>query len=129
MAIFSKKTEEKKPKAVKAAKAEKKVEKTPAVVEATPKANPNSVIISPMITEKANMSIEKNNVFVFKVTKVATKISIAKAIKDQFKVTPVSIRIASKPAEKVFVRGRHGVKSGFKKAYVALKKGDTITLE
>jgi ribosomal protein L23 len=75
------------------------------------------------------MSVEKNNVFVFKVSKVATKVSIAKAIKDQFKVTPVSIRIAMKPSENVFVRGRYGVKSGFKKAYVALKKGDTITLE
>jgi large subunit ribosomal protein L23 len=136
MAIFSKKQEEKKPKAAKApAKKAEKAEKpsVPAVVKNAADSKEavvssvKSVIVSPLITEKANAAIEKNNVYVFKVTKVATKISIAKAIKTQFKVTPVSIRIAIKPAQNVFVRGRSGTKSGYKKAYVSLKKGDTIT--
>jgi len=43
-------------------------------------------------------------------------------------VKPEKVRVAAIPAKKVFVRGKKGVKSGGKKAYVYLKKGDKIEL-
>lgn len=86
-----------------------------------------SVVIGPRITEKAAYASEKN-VYVFNVTTSANKIQIRKAIKDQFKVTPVKIAVVvSKPKAVVF-RGNRGTQGISKKAYVYLKKGDTIDL-
>ncbi len=86
-----------------------------------------SVIIGPRVTEKAAYATEKN-VYVFNVERSANKIQIRKAIKDAYKVTPVKIAVVvSKPKTKVF-RGNLGTQSGSKKAYVYLKKGDTIDL-
>jgi large subunit ribosomal protein L23 len=87
----------------------------------------SSVIIAPRITEKA--SLQSNaNAYTFIVSKDATKLSIASAIKKEYKVTPKSINIINLPARNVFVRGRFGVQSGMKKAVVFLKKGDTIAI-
>lgn len=87
----------------------------------------NSVIIGPHVTEKAAYAAEKNT-YVFDVTDTANKIEIKKAIKAAYKVTPIKIAIVvSKPRAVVF-RGRKGTQSGSKKAYVYLKKGDTIEI-
>ncbi|MDB4984812.1 MAG: ribosomal protein [Patescibacteria group bacterium] len=84
-------------------------------------------ILGPRVTEKAAYATEKN-VYVFNVTLDANKIEIKKAIKDAYKVMPIAVNIViSKPRAKMF-RGKPGVKKGFKKAYVTLKKGDTIDL-
>ncbi|MEN9649222.1 MAG: ribosomal subunit protein large subunit ribosomal protein [Candidatus Parcubacteria bacterium] len=87
----------------------------------------NAVIKNPRITEKATVSAEKNQ-FVFEVSPEATKASVAAAVKQLYKVTPVKVNIVRLPAKKVFVRGRAGTKSAIKKAYVFLKKGDKIEL-
>ncbi len=87
----------------------------------------SSVIVAPRITEKA--SLQSNaNAYTFIVSKDATKLTVAAAVKKEYKVTPKSINIINLPARNVFIRGRFGVQSGMKKAVVFLKKGDTITL-
>jgi large subunit ribosomal protein L23 len=87
----------------------------------------HSVIIGPRITEKAAYATERN-VYVFNVELAANKIQIKQAIKAAYKVTPIKIAtVVSKPRAVVF-RGHPGKKSAFKKAYVTLKKGDTIDL-
>ena len=86
-----------------------------------------AVIIRPRVTEKATVSAE-SGVYVFEVSKNSTKTQIAKAIAGMYKVTPVKVRVVTLPAKKVFVRGKKGVKSGIKKAYVYLKKGDKIEI-
>lgn len=87
------------------------------------------VIRAPRITEKAALVAEKG-VYVFNVHSRATKSDIAKAIVEAYKVTPVSVNIAKEPSKKVARRKRSGVTKGVtspvKKAYVTLKKGDTI---
>ena len=84
-----------------------------------------SVLIAPRITEKA--SLQSNaNAYTFIVSKDATKLTVAAAIKKEYKVTPKAINIVNLPARNVFVRGRFGVQTGMKKAVVFLKKGDTI---
>lgn len=89
---------------------------------------PANVLLRPRITEKAALSADKNNVYVFEVTKDANKKSISASVKSAYGVTPEKVRVAVIPSKQVFIRGRKGVKSGGKKAYVYLKKGDKIEL-
>jgi large subunit ribosomal protein L23 len=87
-----------------------------------------NVLLAPRITEKAAIGADRNNVYVFHVSKDATKKSISDSVAESYKVTPVKVRVTAIPAKRVFVRGKKGVKSGGKKAYVYLKKGDKIEL-
>lgn len=80
------------------------------------------------MSEKAIVGADKNNVYVFEVTKDATKSQIIGSVKVAYKVTPVKVRTAVIPTKAVFVRGKHGTRSGGKKAYVYLKKGDKIEI-
>lgn len=89
---------------------------------------PASVVLHPRITEKAALSADKKGVYVFEVTKDATKKSVVASIRDAYKVTPEKIRFVAIPKKKIFYRGRPGVKGGGKKAYVYLKKGDKIEI-
>jgi large subunit ribosomal protein L23 len=89
---------------------------------------PKNVLIRPRITEKAALGADKSNVYVFEVTKNSTKKSISASVEALYKVKPRQVRVATIPAKRVFVRGKRGVKTGGKKAYVYLKKGDKIEL-
>ena len=85
------------------------------------------VLRSPRITEKASIASE-HNAYTFNVTTTATKPEIKKAIMDKYNVVPVKITVTTIKPKAVFVRGKHGVKSGGKKAVVTLKKDDKIAL-
>ena len=89
---------------------------------------PNNVLLRPRITEKAAVGADKFNVYVFEVAENATKKSISASVRDAYKVTPEKVNVVTIPSKQVFVRGKKGVKSGGKKAYVYLKKGDKIEL-
>jgi len=84
--------------------------------------------LRPRITEKAALGADKSNVYIFEVTPGATKKSISASVRDAYGVTPEKVRVAVIPPKRVFIRGKKGVKSGGKKAYVYLKKGDKIEL-
>ncbi len=84
------------------------------------------IIKKPRITEKSGLQAEASGVYTFEVTERANKKSIAKAVKELYKVTPVKVNITNLPAKKVFSRGKTGRVSGVKKAVVYLKKGDKI---
>lgn len=83
------------------------------------------VLLRPRITEKANFAAE-SNVHTFEISASATKKQVFEAVKAFYKVTPIKVNVVKNPAKTVFVRGKKGVKSGVKKAYVYLKKGDKI---
>jgi large subunit ribosomal protein L23 len=85
----------------------------------------SSIIKRPRITEKASMKAE-SNVYAFEVSTDANKKTVAAAVKALYNVTPVKVAIVKIPAKTVFVRGKMGTKAGGKKAYVYLKKGETI---
>lgn len=87
----------------------------------------NSLITSPRLTEKASV-LSSLNIYTFNVTQNATKTILSKEIENKYKVKPIKITIVNNPREKVFSRGKIGYKTGFKKALVFLKKGDTINL-
>ena len=89
----------------------------------------SEVILRPRLTEKAVNMMEKN-VYVFDVSLRANKVMIKAAIKDVYKVEPVKIAITSIKTKKKRSpkTGKIGTKSGGKKAYVYLKKGDSIAI-
>lgn len=87
----------------------------------------NNVILRPRVTEKSSERAEKN-VYVFEVSPRATKNEVSKAMQSIYKVKPVMVNIAKIPSKKVFVRGKWGVKSGGKKAFVYLKESDKIEI-
>jgi large subunit ribosomal protein L23 len=83
------------------------------------------VIKKPVITEKATMASEANAV-VFQVAMDATKPMIKEAVEAVFgvKVKAVNTTITKGKTKKF--RGRPGVRSDRKKAYVTLEAGNTI---
>lgn len=85
------------------------------------------VLVRPHITEKASVSAERG-VFVFEVSPRAGKHDIMTAVQATYGVTPVKVNIVRSPAKAVFAKGKSGMKSGYKKAMVYLKKGDTIEI-
>jgi len=88
-----------------------------------------AVILGPRITEKA-VTMSEQNVYTFVVAPNATKFAIRSAIKALYNVTPVKINTVTKKAAKR-TKGFSGKTvhyKGMKKAYVYLKKGDTINI-
>ncbi|MEK7098722.1 MAG: 50S ribosomal protein L23 [Patescibacteria group bacterium] len=87
------------------------------------------VLRSPRITEKASRAME-GSVYVFDVAPDANKKQITSAIQAVYKVKPHKVAIVNtKPKSVRNMRtGKSGMKGGFKKAYVYLKKGETITI-
>lgn len=85
----------------------------------------SNVLVRPHITEKAAYE-SAHNAYAFEIAPWATKDQVKKAVLEIYKVTPVKVNVAYLPAKKVVVRGKKGTKSGLKKAYVFLKKGDKI---
>ncbi|MFT5179925.1 MAG: large subunit ribosomal protein L23 [Candidatus Paceibacteria bacterium] len=84
------------------------------------------VIKRPRITEKTTITASDNKTYVFDVDPRATKTLISKAIIEIYKVTPLKVNVAKIPRKPVFSKGKKGMKSVGKKAYVFLKKEDTI---
>jgi large subunit ribosomal protein L23 len=122
MALFGKKKETTKESAEKAPKVD--------VSKALPTDRDlSSVIVRPRVTEKS-VGMSEQNVYTFVVKRSASKFDVRDAVKALYSVTPVKINIVNKkPAERL-VGSRNRMKKvpGMKKAYVYLKKGDTINL-
>lgn len=120
MAIFGKsKKEDKKKTAESAARAVAKAVATGDVFSL------HNVIKHPRVTEKAAI-LSGSNVYTFEVSPRATKIDVARTIKEMYQVTPIKVNISTLPAKRKIVRGKRGMTSAVKKALVQLKKGDTI---
>ena len=84
-------------------------------------------IISPNVTEKSTSLSEFNKV-VFKVNKNANKKSIKQNIEKIFKVKVVKVNTVNIREKVKMVRNKKAYKSGYKKAIVTLKKGQSIDL-
>jgi len=84
-------------------------------------------VVSPNITEKSTAMSEFNKV-VFKVDKNANKQTIKKNIEKMFKVNVVKINTINMKGKTKLVRNRKSYKSGYKRAIITLKKGQSIDL-
>ena len=84
-------------------------------------------IISPNVTEKSTSLLEFNKV-VFKVHKGASKSSIKKNIEKIFKVNVVKINTINLKGKTKIIKNKRTFKTGYKKAIITLKKGQSIDL-
>ena len=84
-------------------------------------------IRSPIITEKATILSEQNKT-VFKVHEKANKKTIKKNIEKLFKVSVVKVNIINQKTKIKLKQRRKSYKTGYKKAIVTLKKGQSIDL-
>ena len=84
-------------------------------------------IVSPLVTEKTTNLSEQNKI-VFKVNKYAKKDSIKRSIEKIFKVNVIKINIINKQNRTKLTRGKKVKVSGYKKAIITLKKGQSIDL-
>ena len=84
-------------------------------------------ILAPLVTEKSTNLSEQNKI-VFKVPTRANKKNLKNNIEKIFKVNVTKINIINKQNRTKLTRGRKVKISGFKKAIITLKKGQTIDL-
>jgi large subunit ribosomal protein L23 len=85
------------------------------------------MIRSPVITEKATLLTERNQM-VFRVAIDATKPEIKRAIETLFKVKVTGVNTLVQKGKTKRFKGRPGVRSDVKKAYVQLAEGQSIDL-
>ena len=83
------------------------------------------VIIAPVITEKATLASEHNQV-IFRVAKSATKPQIKEAVEKLFDVKVRSVNTLVRKGKFKSSRGHAGVQSDVKKAIVTLAEGYRI---
>jgi large subunit ribosomal protein L23 len=83
------------------------------------------VILAPVITEKATLVSEANQV-IFKVQKGATKPEIEAAVERLFDVKVEAVNTLNHKGKRKVFKGTRGVQSGVKKAVVTLAEGQKI---
>lgn len=90
------------------------------------------ILLKPIITEKAARLADKRNTYLFMVNKDSNKIEIKAAVEEMFNVTVDRVNTTvmpgkpkSRSTKTAIVRG---TKSSYKKAYVTLTPGETISL-
>ena len=84
-------------------------------------------ILAPMVTEKSTNLSDQNKI-VFKVPTKANKKNLKNNIEKIFKVNVTKINIINKQSRTKLTRGKKVKISGFKKAIITLKKGQSIDL-
>ncbi len=89
-----------------------------------------SILIKPIITEKATDQSELNNCFTFVVKKAANKIEVKEAVESAYGVSVKNVRTMNYPVKRKSKFTKKGVVSGmkgsYKKAIVQLADGDNI---
>ncbi len=85
------------------------------------------IVRNPVITEKATMLSEKNQ-FVFRVAIGATKPEIKASVEGLFGVNVLAVNTLVQKGKTKRFKGRPGVRSDVKKAYVQLAEGQSIDM-
>jgi large subunit ribosomal protein L23 len=86
------------------------------------------VILSPVITEKSTLVLEKSNQVVFKVAPNATKVQIKNAVESLFKVKVKAVNTIVRKGKLKSFRGIRALQSDTKRAIVTLAPGDSIDI-
>lgn len=91
-----------------------------------------TILIKPVITEKATRLADKRNTYVFMINKDVNKIEVKNAVEKMYNVTVQSVNTAVIPGKPkarntktAIIRGR---KASYKKAFVTLVPGETIDI-
>lgn len=89
-----------------------------------------SILIKPIITEKATNDSELFNRYAFVVEKSANKVEVKKAIEEAYGVTIESVKTMNYPVKRNTKYTKNGIvqamKGAYKKAIVQLAEGESI---
>ncbi len=85
-----------------------------------------SVLLAPIVSEKATQVADKHNQVLFKVLRDATKPEIKAAVELMFKVEVESVNVVQVKGKTKRFGGRAGRRDHIKKAYVSLKAGQEL---
>jgi large subunit ribosomal protein L23 len=88
-----------------------------------------TLLLAPVISEKATMVADKQEQVVFKVAPDATKPEVKAAVELMFKVQVASVQILNIKGKQKRFGGYMGRRNGVRKAYVALKPGQQIDFQ
>lgn len=91
-----------------------------------------SILIKPIITEKATTNSELNNCFTFQVKTKANKVEIKKAVEAAYGVSVEKVRTINVRPDRSTRHTKAGIQNGktnaVKKAIVQLAEGESIDL-
>ena len=91
-----------------------------------------SILIKPIITEKANNDSELNNRYTFQVEKNANKVQIKKEIESAYGVKVLKVRTINVRSDRRIRYTKSGIQFGksnaIKKAIIQLAEGESIDL-
>jgi large subunit ribosomal protein L23 len=93
-----------------------------------------TIFLKPRLSEQTYALAQKGRVYVFEVPKTATKITLAKAVSEQFEVTVEAVNIThikGKAKRTISITGKRrsnhdGSRKDIKKAYVKLAEGFSL---
>jgi large subunit ribosomal protein L23 len=85
-----------------------------------------TVLVEPIVSEKATSVAEKHNQVLFKVLRNATKPEIKAAVELMFKVEVESVQTVNQRGKEKRFGKSIGRRDHIKKAYVSLKKGQEL---
>ena len=86
------------------------------------------VLLSPHVSEKASVAVEKRNEYVFEVAEFATKPEVKDAVEFLFNTKVKTVRIMNVHTKPKTFRGMPGVRKAWKKAYVTLQADQKLVL-
>lgn len=86
------------------------------------------IIIRPLITEKTAALTTGSNTYTFVVARAAKKPHIVAAVEALYGVKPIAVNVVNMDGHRVRFGKSAGRRSDYKKAFVTLKKGATITI-
>ncbi|HLW24400.1 MAG TPA: 50S ribosomal protein L23 [Steroidobacteraceae bacterium] len=85
-----------------------------------------NVLLQPHVSEKAATLTEKANSYVFRVRDDASKSEVRQAVELMFEVKVEGVNLLNRPSKARRFKNIAGRRSGYKKAYVRLKDGQSI---
>ena len=85
-----------------------------------------TVLLAPVVSEKATYIADKNEQVIFRVMQNATKPEVKAAVELMFKVEVESVQISNVKGKKKRFGTQMGRRRNWKKAYISLKAGQEI---
>lgn len=96
--------------------------------QSTKLSSPYEKVIEKVILSEKSTLLTDKRVYTFVVNKHSNKQEIAKAVHVLYNVDPIAVRIVTMPSKPKFRGGKKGATKPYKKAYVEIKEGQSITL-
>ncbi len=98
------------------------------MADRTPKEEHYALIQKPIMTEKSTKLQYLRNQYTFRVAPHANKREIKKAVEDLFEVHVEDVNVVNVPGKIKRILGRPGRTSGWRKALVKIREGESIEI-